>query len=262
MPNVAQATADLEASAKTALTVLRSDTAAAIRDCLLQLRRDVLAAGLVKNDPRFNPTYATQQYVADVQAARVKANDKLDTVETAMEQAVDSVRAKIAKSTMEQRSDTAELAHQLQRQAAARRIDILRGAGVESAEIIRRLAAQGDTLGLEVVASDLPFMFSESRHDQLTLQSLQAQLDQAATPLMSAAVQAGRALSKELADGVYQLKIAFTLARNEATGAASGLAMSNTASNIPAWVKGDTFMVAFKTPDGGAPSPSAPLAGQ
>jgi hypothetical protein len=51
------------------------------------------------------------------------------------------------------------------------------------------------------------------------------------------------------------MKIAFTLARGEATGAGSGLANSQTVSSIPAWAKGSTLQVAFTAPDGGLNPP-------
>src|SRR6476661_6781697 len=126
MPDVQAATDSLEKSAATFLRILRDDTATSIRDALLQLRRDMLAAGRVKSDPRFNDQYANQLYQTDVRAARAKCQAQLDKIETSMSQSVDSVRALIAKSTTQQRDATAELAYQLQRQGAARRVDMLR----------------------------------------------------------------------------------------------------------------------------------------
>jgi hypothetical protein len=254
MPDVAKATADLEASCASFLRILRDDTAVGIRDALLQLRRDMLAAGRVKVDPRFKPTYANDAYLKDAQAARAKCQAQLDKVETYMGQAVDSVRARIARSTTEQRDASAELAYQLQRQGVARRIDMLRAVGVDAAEIIRHLAASGDMLGLDVIREDLPFTASDSQEDQTRLESLQAQLDMATTPLLSAAQQAGRVLEKELATGVYRMKVGFSQARNEATGAASGLAVSYPVSSIPAWRDGEMVPVAFTDTTGGAPA--------
>jgi hypothetical protein len=99
-----------------------------------------------------------------------------------MSQAVDSTRARIARSTTEQR------------QAATRRVDMLRASQFEDEALIRPLAANADMLGLEVVREDPKYLAGDSHAAKQRLEATQLLLDQQERPLLSAAQQAGRAL--------------------------------------------------------------------
>jgi hypothetical protein len=202
--------------------------------------------------------FSAQQYVNDVAAARQKAQQALDKTEQYMRVAAENVRNDLQAKTEGKKDANAMLLEELQRAAAQRKLDKLNAADVAAGEIIRRGAALGDVMLLQVMRDDIKLMASDDRQDQVRVESLLAQLNAAETPLLSAMHQAARQIEQELATGLAQMTISFALARGEAAGTSSTLGNSNVASRIIDWAKGATLPVAFTTPDGGLnPPPTA-----
>jgi hypothetical protein len=249
VPDVAAATAKIEASNRNDLAILREDTAPAIVRACLALQKDLLAANRKPRDPRFTPEAAGVQLMGDLAAARAKANQALDASEQGMRQAESNIRDDLRAKT-EPKLDTQEqLVLELQKAAARRQLDLMASAGVETDDQISALAAQGNLVGLKALREDLGLGLLKSALGRDTLLQL---LDQTETPLLSAMETAKRQIEEELKWGLSQQVTGLGIARMFAAGQRSMPTI------LPAWAKGQTLVVAFTTPDGGIDVPPTP----
>ena len=153
-----------------------------------------------------------------------------------------------------------EVVYQLQKAAAARRIDLLLNQGVDAGEVIRRAA--GDAMALAVLREDITFSAGDTREAQVRQESLLDQLDQAQTPLMSASKQAAMLLEAELQTGWANVQTSLSLARAEAGGASqtssSGYPVG-VRSILAGWAPGSTIRLGFTDPSGGLSKPDTPV---
>ncbi len=253
MPDVAAATAKFEQANKNDLALLRESTVPSIARSVLDLRKAIAS---IRSDPRLNGTAITQ----DTLSSRAKALAELDATEKYGAIAVQNIRSYLSQQT-ETKLDTQEaILDQLQKAAAARRIDLLLNQGIDAAEVIRRAA--GDAMALAVLREDITFAAGDTREAQVRQESLLDQLDQSETPLMSASKQAARLLEAELQTGWANVQTSLSLARAEASGA------SNSTSGYPVgvrsilagWAPGSTIRLAFTDPSGGLSAPATPAA--
>jgi hypothetical protein len=259
MPDVQAALDRIERDNRNDLALLRESTVPSIGRAMLQLRRDLLQVANNTRDPRLSSQAVIDDTMREVAAARAKAQKALDSADTGAKQAIANIRDDLKSKLEPKRTPEEQLVDELQRAAAARRLDILK-ARVETGEIIKRAAGSGDRAMLAVLREDLPLMASPNdQQAQNRLESLQAQLDQAEAPLMSAMQLAARKIQSELATGQAALTTSFALARGEATGASRtfGGNAAGPVSIIADW-SGGGYRVEFKTPDGGLNAPPTP----
>jgi len=221
---------------------------------VLTLRRTL--AG-IRSNPRLSGTAITQ----DIAAARKTALAALDDAERYGAIAVQNIRDYLSKQTETKREGMDAVVYELQKAAAARRVDLLQAQGTDAAEIIRR--ASGDALALACLREDLTFTAGDTREDQVRLEGLLDALDRSETPLMSASKQAARILEAELQTGWANVQTSLALMRAEAGGASqtssSGFPVG-TRSLIAGWLPGSAVQVAFTSPDGGLSAPDTPTA--
>lgn len=176
---------------------------------LLQRRRELQA---IKSDPMISALAMQQK----TQAANQRAKDTLDGYAADVQAAERSIRQAVADLTQGRQTTEEALLREMQMQRAWQRFKILLDSGADVMVVVERAA--GDPIAIEALRQELPAYLEAHSKSDFIKPALEL-LDRQERPLLRPVEARGRDLLAELDKGMRNLRLAFSHAEAELSGA-------------------------------------------